>query len=35
MIKNRKGKIGVFPVSEGSWKDIGEAHLLKHTWDKG
>lgn len=23
-IKNRKGKIGVFPVSEKSWKDIGE-----------
>ncbi len=25
-IKNRKGKVGVFPVSEKSWKDIG-------TWD--
>ncbi|MCF8296741.1 MAG: nucleotidyltransferase family protein [Saprospiraceae bacterium] len=23
-IKNRNGKIGVFPVSEGSWKDIGD-----------
>jgi len=23
-IKNRNGKVGVFPVSEGSWKDIGE-----------
>lgn len=23
-IKNRGGKVGVFPVSEGSWKDIGE-----------
>ena len=26
-ILNRKGKVGVFPVSEGSWKDIG-------TWDE-
>lgn len=25
-VKNRKGKVGVFPVSEGSWKDIGELH---------
>lgn len=23
-IQNRKGKVGVFPVSEGSWTDIGE-----------
>ncbi len=23
-IKNRGGKVGVFPVSEGSWKDIGD-----------
>ncbi len=23
-IKNRKGKVGVFPVSEKSWRDIGE-----------
>ena len=23
-IQNRNGKVGVFPVSEGSWKDIGE-----------
>lgn len=23
-IQKRKGKVGVFPVSEGSWKDIGE-----------
>lgn len=23
-ISERKGKVGVFPVSEGSWKDIGE-----------
>ncbi|MGZ5189387.1 MAG: nucleotidyltransferase family protein [Flavisolibacter sp.] len=29
LVKRRKGKIGVFPVSEKSWKDIGEAHLLK------
>lgn len=28
-IKKRKGRIGVFPVSEKSWKDIGEANLLK------
>lgn len=26
-IINRKGRVGVFPVSEGSWKDIG-------TWDE-
>jgi dTDP-glucose pyrophosphorylase len=29
LVKKRKGRIGVFPVSEKSWKDIGEAHLLK------
>ncbi len=29
LVRKRKGKIGVFPVSEKSWKDIGEAHLLK------
>lgn len=23
-IKNRKGKVGVFPVSEGSWRDMGD-----------
>ena len=23
-IQKRKGKVGVFPISEGSWKDIGE-----------
>ena len=23
-IINRNGKVGVFPVSEGSWRDIGE-----------
>ncbi|EIM77234.1 mannose-1-phosphate guanylyltransferase [Nitritalea halalkaliphila LW7] len=27
-VKQRGGKVGVFPVSEKSWKDIGEAHLL-------
>ena len=27
-IKKRKGKVGVFPVSEGSWKDIGEWEKL-------
>ena len=32
-VKARKGKIGVFPVSEGSWKDIGEAHLLKQYFN--
>jgi NDP-sugar pyrophosphorylase family protein len=26
-IKKRNGKIGVFPVSEGSWKDIGERDM--------
>ena len=25
-IQKRKGRVGVFPVSEGSWKDIGEWH---------
>lgn len=28
-VKNRKGIIGVFPVSEGSWKDIGSWDGLK------
>jgi dTDP-glucose pyrophosphorylase len=23
-VRNRKGRLGVFPVSEGSWKDIGD-----------
>ena len=23
-IQKRKGKVGVFPISDGSWKDIGE-----------
>jgi dTDP-glucose pyrophosphorylase len=27
-ILKRKGKVGVFPVSDKSWKDIGESHLL-------
>lgn len=27
-VMQRGGKVGVFPVSEKSWKDIGEAHLL-------
>jgi NDP-sugar pyrophosphorylase family protein len=31
-VKHRKGKIGVFPVSEKSWVDIGEAHLLKQYY---
>jgi len=29
-VKNRKGKIGVFPVSEGSWKDIGSWEEYKN-----
>jgi len=30
-IKERKGKVGVFPISEKSWTDIGEWHLYsKH-----
>ena len=29
-VRNRKGQIGVFPVSEGSWKDIGSWEELKH-----
>ena len=32
-VKERKGRIGVFPVSEKSWKDIGEAHLLKEYFN--
>jgi NDP-sugar pyrophosphorylase family protein len=32
-VKNRGGKIGVFPVSERSWKDIGEVHLLKQYFN--
>jgi NDP-sugar pyrophosphorylase family protein len=28
-VKDRKGHIGVFPVSEGSWKDIGNREGLK------
>lgn len=31
-IKERGGKVGVFPVSEGAWKDIGEwDEYLKHS----
>jgi NDP-sugar pyrophosphorylase family protein len=33
-VRNAKGKIGVFPVSQGSWKDIGEWDvLLKNFWN--
>lgn len=32
-IMERGGKVGVFPVSEKSWKDIGEAHLLKEYFN--
>ncbi len=32
-IQKRKGKVGVFPVSEGSWKDIGEwSEYLKEVY---
>ncbi len=34
-VMQRKGKVGVFPVSEKSWKDIGEAHLLKQYFNNG
>lgn len=27
-VMNRKGKVGVFPVSEGAWKDIGQWDLF-------
>ena len=30
-IQKRKGKVGVFPVSEGSWKDIGEWEKYQQT----
>ena len=30
-IQKRKGNIGVFPVSEGSWKDIGEWEKYQQT----
>jgi len=33
-IKQRKGKIGVFPVSEGSWKDIGNWNEYLHILNK-
>ncbi|MCD4698882.1 MAG: nucleotidyltransferase family protein [Bacteroidales bacterium] len=28
-INKRNGKVGVFPISEGSWKDIGEKYLYR------
>lgn len=28
------GNVGVFPISEKSWKDIGEAHLLKQYFNE-
>lgn len=31
---NSGGNVGVFPVSEKSWKDIGEAHLLKKYFER-
>jgi len=34
-VMRRGGKVGVFPVSERSWKDIGEAHLLKQYFNNG
>ena len=30
-IKNRGGKVGVFPVSENSWFDIGQWSEYQHT----
>jgi dTDP-glucose pyrophosphorylase len=33
-IKNRNGKIGVFPVSEKSWKDIGDMELYLESTKK-
>lgn len=27
IIRNRNGKVGVYPINEGSWKDIGEKNL--------
>ena len=34
-ILERGGNVGVFPVSEKSWKDVGEAHLLKQYFNAG
>lgn len=33
-IKNRNGKVGVFPVSEGAWMDIGEWKEYNQTMHK-
>ncbi len=33
-IQKRKGKIGVFPVSEGSWMDIGELNQYEATKER-
>jgi dTDP-glucose pyrophosphorylase len=32
LVRKRKGRVGVFPVSEKSWKDIGEVNLLKQFY---
>ena len=32
-VLERGGNVGVFPVSEKSWKDVGEAHLLKQYFN--
>jgi dTDP-glucose pyrophosphorylase len=34
-VLKRGGNVGVFPVSEKSWKDVGEAHLLKQYFNAG
>jgi len=33
-IKKRNGKVGVFPVSEGSWMDIGELNQYESTKER-
>lgn len=33
-IMKRKGRIGVFPISERSWKDMGETQLLKQFFNE-
>jgi len=33
-INNLNGRIGVFPVNERSWKDIGDSFLLRKYFDK-
>lgn len=33
-VRIRRGNVGVFPISEKSWKDIGESHLLKQYFNE-